>query len=40
MDYMKLAIAEIGSIAERRIAKLVDVNHNEGLPAFLVSKDS
>ena len=34
MDYMKLAIAEIGNIAERRIAKLVDKNHNEGLPGF------
>lgn len=39
MDYMKLAMAEIGSIAERRIAKLVDKNHNEGLPGFLVPKD-
>jgi histidine ammonia-lyase len=39
MDYMKLATAEIGNIAERRIAKLVDKNHNEGLPGFLVQKD-
>lgn len=29
MDYMKLAIAEIGDVAERRVAKLVDDHHNE-----------
>jgi len=37
-DYLALAIAELGSIAERRIALLVDP-HMSGLPAFLV-KDS
>lgn len=35
MDYMKIAIAELWSISERRSAKLVDVYHNEWLPAFL-----
>jgi histidine ammonia-lyase len=35
MDYAKLAIAELGSIAERRIALLVD-GRLSGLPAFLV----
>jgi histidine ammonia-lyase len=35
MDFLGLAIAELGSIAERRIAKLADKNHNAGLPAFL-----
>ena len=37
MDYLKLAISEIGNISERRSAKLVDKAFNEGLPAFLVS---
>lgn len=37
-DYLALAIAELGSISERRIALLVDP-HMSGLPAFLV-KDS
>jgi histidine ammonia-lyase len=35
LDYAKLAIAELGSIAERRIALLVDPRLNGGLPAFL-----
>lgn len=34
-DYLALAIAELGSISERRIALLVDP-HMSGLPAFLV----
>lgn len=34
-DYLALAIAEIGSLAERRIALLID-SHLSGLPAFLV----
>jgi histidine ammonia-lyase len=37
-DYLALAIAEIGSLAERRIALLID-SHLSSLPAFLV-KDS
>lgn len=37
-DYLALAIAEIGALAERRIALLID-SHLSGLPAFLV-KDS
>lgn len=37
-DQMALAIAEIGSIAERRIAMLVDPALNFGLPAFLSPK--
>jgi len=37
LDYLKIAIAEIGDISERRSAKLVDKAFNEGLPAFLVS---
>lgn len=38
LDYLAIAIAEIASIAERRIDKLVNP-HMSGLPAFLV-KDS
>jgi histidine ammonia-lyase len=36
-DYLALAIAEIGALAERRIALLVD-EHMSGLPAFLVKE--
>jgi len=35
LDYAKLALAELGSIAERRIALLVDARLSGGLPAFL-----
>lgn len=34
-DQCALAIAEVGSITERRIAIVVDPAHNYGLPAFL-----
>jgi histidine ammonia-lyase len=34
-DYLALAIAEMGSLSERRIALLID-SHLSGLPAFLV----
>lgn len=37
-DQMALAIAEIGSIAQRRIALMVDPALNFGLPAFLSPK--
>ncbi|HEY4236493.1 MAG TPA: aromatic amino acid lyase, partial [Gaiellaceae bacterium] len=37
LDFAKLALAELGSISERRIAQLVDPNLNCGLPAFLGS---
>lgn len=36
LDYLKLAIAEIGNITERQINKLVDKNTNHGLPSFLI----
>jgi histidine ammonia-lyase len=36
-DYLALAIAEIGSLSERRTALLIDANLS-GLPAFLVAK--
>jgi histidine ammonia-lyase len=35
-DTLTMALCEIGSIAERRVAMLVDKNWNQGLPAFLV----
>lgn len=36
-DYLALAIAEIGSLSERRIALLID-SHLSGLPPFLVKE--
>lgn len=39
MDYMKLALVELGNMSERRIAQLVDANSNGGvLPMFLTSQ--
>jgi len=38
LDFAKLALAELGSISERRIALLLDANLNGGLPAFLASE--
>ncbi len=37
LDYAKLAIAELGSISERRTATLVDPRLNGGLPPFLAA---
>jgi histidine ammonia-lyase len=37
LDYVKLAVAELGSISERRTALLVDPRLNGGLPAFLAA---
>lgn len=37
LDYLKIALAELGSISERRSAKLTDKYFSEGLPPFLVS---
>ena len=38
LDYLTLSIAEIGSVSERRCAKLTDKYFSEGLPAFLVNE--
>jgi histidine ammonia-lyase len=38
MDFLKIAVAELGSIAERRIEKLTNP-HQSGLPPFVI-KDS
>jgi histidine ammonia-lyase len=35
-DQLKLAMAEVGNIAERRIACLTDKAHSKGLPPYLV----
>lgn len=35
-DYLKIAMAEVANVCERRIAHLTDPNHSGGLPAFLV----
>jgi histidine ammonia-lyase len=37
MDFLGLAVAELGNISERRTAKLMDKHHNAGLPAFLAN---
>ncbi len=37
MDFLALAVAELGNISERRTAKLLDKHHNAGLPAFLAA---
>ncbi|MDP1615471.1 MAG: histidine ammonia-lyase, partial [Methylococcales bacterium] len=34
-DLLAIALSEVGAIAERRIALLVDTHFNQGLPAFL-----
>ena len=38
LDFAKLALAELGSIAERRTALLLDPRLNGGLPAFLARR--
>lgn len=39
MDYMKLALTEIGNMSERRMARLVDADSNHGvLPMFLTQQ--
>ncbi len=37
LDFAKLAVAELGSISERRTALLVDARLNGGLPPFLAT---
>jgi histidine ammonia-lyase len=39
MDYLGIALAELGNISERRISRLVDTASNSGvLPAFLIQQ--
>ncbi|MFQ5608166.1 MAG: histidine ammonia-lyase, partial [Candidatus Zixiibacteriota bacterium] len=35
-EWVSQALAEVGNIAERRIATLMDKNHSKGLPSYLV----
>ena len=36
LDYLKIALAEIGSLLERQVNKLTDAHHNDNLPPFLI----
>ena len=36
-DFLSIVLAEVGSIAERRIFRLSDKNLNNGLPSFLIA---
>lgn len=38
MDYLSIAMAEVGNIAERRCAKLIDDKRNDGLSLFLIPR--
>lgn len=38
LDFLKLGIAELANISERRLERLVNPSLSEGLPAFLVKK--
>lgn len=40
MDYLGIAMAEVGNISERRIAKLINCHRNEGLSSFLIHSKS
>lgn len=37
MDSLAIALTELANISERRIAKFMDHNHNNGLPPYLVA---
>ncbi len=37
-DQLAIALAELGNVAERRVACLTDHNHSKGLPSYLVWK--
>lgn len=39
-DFLKIALAELSNISERRIAKMVDSNTSEGLPPFLIDGEN
>ena len=39
MDMLGIALTIIGNISERRIARLIDENLSQGLPAFLIPKE-
>lgn len=37
-DTLGIALAEFADISERRIAKMIDSNHNQGLPIYLINE--
>ena len=39
MDFLGIAVSEMGNISERHTAKLVDADHSDGLPLFLIPKE-
>jgi histidine ammonia-lyase len=39
MDFLAIALTTLGNMSERRIARLVDENLSQGLPAFLIHRD-
>jgi len=39
MDFLGIALSEIGNISERRIAKLTNKHHSDGLPPFLIPEE-
>lgn len=39
MDFLSIAVSELGNISERRQAKMVDSSQSDGLPAFLTDPD-
>ena len=40
LDYLTIALSEIGAISERRIFRLTDGNLNDGLPSMLVDSQN
>ena len=40
MDFLSVGLAEIGVLSERRTARVLDKNLNNGLPAFLIKEDT
>jgi histidine ammonia-lyase len=40
LDFLSIALATLGNISERRIARLTDENLSKGLPAFLIWKNA
>jgi histidine ammonia-lyase len=40
MDFLAIALTTLGNMSERRIARLIDENLSQGLPAFLIHKDT
>jgi histidine ammonia-lyase len=40
MDYLATSLTSLAVISERRTARMVDANHNGGLPAFLIHPEA